>query len=107
MRFTVPAAFDGRTVRDFLYAEGVSVSLLARLKRREDGIVLCGERVTVRAVLHAGDVLEAAVEDKEQSPAVVPVDLPVAVIAETPDYIAVNKPPDMPTHPSHGHFSDT
>ena len=107
MRFTVTAAFEGRTVRDFLRARGVSTSLLSRLKQKENGIRLSGERVTVRAVVHAGDVLELAVEDERANERILPADLPFEVLAETPDYIAVNKPAGMPTHPSHGHFCDT
>ena len=107
MRFTVTPAFEGRTVRDFLRAAGVSASLLSRLKQKENGILLRGERVTVRAMLHAGDVLELGVEDERANERILPVDLPFEVLAETPDYVAVNKPAGMPTHPSHGHFCDT
>ena len=107
MRLTVTPAFEGRTVRDFLRAAGVSASLLSRLKQKENGILLHGERVTVRAMLHAGDVLELAAEDERANERILPADLSFEVLAETPDYVAVNKPAGMPTHPSHGHFSDT
>ena len=107
MRFSIDDQNSGKTVRDFLRLQGVSAALLARLKRREDGILQNGKRVTVRAVLSAGDVLTLAVEDAAPFEKLQPLAVPVEVLLETEDYLAVNKPPFMPTHPSHGHFTDT
>ena len=107
MRFFIDNKNSGKTVRDFLRLQGVSATLLARLKRREDGILQNGKRVTVRAVLSSGDVLTLAVEDAAPSEKLLPLAVPVEVLLETEDYLAVNKPPFMPTHPSHGHFTDT
>lgn len=69
-------------------------------------MLLNGARVTVRAVLHAGDVLELAVEGQGNSH-ILPRKLPIEVLLETADLLVVNKPAGMPTHPSHGHFEDT
>lgn len=107
MQFTVTERDDGKLLRTFLREQGVSAVLSARLKRLEDGILLNGTRVTVRAVLHTGDKLELAVEEREAAPHVVPRDIPVSVLLETEDFLVVNKGADMPTHPSHGHFEDT
>ena len=37
----------------------------------------------------------------------VPTELPLDIIYEDADIIALNKPPKMLTHPSHGHYTDT
>ncbi|MBQ8356356.1 MAG: RluA family pseudouridine synthase [Clostridia bacterium] len=97
----------GKLLRSYLREQGVSSALSARLKRTEDGMMLNGIRVTVRAVLTAGDVLDLAIEERESPPHVVPRDIPVEALLETEDLLVVNKPADMPTHPSHGHFEDT
>lgn len=107
MRYIIEPQSDGKMLRDYLRAIGISASLLARLKRREDGIVLNGRRVTVRAVLSAGDCLDLAVEDSAAPEKILPTDLPLEILLQTPDFLVVNKPPMMPTHPSHGHFTDT
>ena len=107
MKFTVTEADAGKTLRAFLREKQVSASLLAKLKRRENGITLDGVPVTVRALLPAGSVVELAVEDDAPAPHIPPRDLPLAILAETPDYIALNQPAGMPTHPSHGHYEDT
>lgn len=107
MQFTVKSEENGITVRNFVKKQGVSASLLARLKRDEQGIMLNGKRVTVRAVLSEGDELSLAIEDEEPSEKLVPFEKEVEILLETPDYFVVNKPPFMPTHQSYGHFTDT
>ena len=107
MRFVVGAECEGKLLRNFLRERGVSAALLAKLKRCEDGILQNGTRVTVRAVLHEGDCIDLAIEDREESPHVAPRDLPVEILLHTADLTVANKPCNMPTHPSHGHHEDT
>ena len=107
MQFAVGSNAEGKLLRSFLREQGVSATLLAKLKRREGGILQNGVPVTVRAVLHAGDIVTLGVEDREESPHVVPRDLPVEILLHTADLTVANKPCNMPTHPSHGHFEDT
>lgn len=107
MRFLIKAEQQGMLIRDFLRMQGVSSALGAALKRDERGILLNGNRVTVRAALSAGDVLELAIEQQRTEGHVVPRDLPISVLLETEDLLVLNKAADMPTHPSHGHFEDT
>lgn len=103
---------SGRLVLDYLrYELGLSRRILVRLKQTGGGISLNGQQVTVRAVLQAGDVLELLIEDDadrtKTNEYITPYDYPIDVIYEDKYLIAVNKPPDMPTHPSHGHLDDT
>lgn len=107
MQFVIEAQDSGKTVRDFLRKEGISAALLAKLKRHEQGILLDGTRVTVRAVLQTGNVLALAIEDEVGNEKILPLAKEVETVLETAELVAVNKPPFMPTHPSHGHFDDT
>jgi len=63
----------------------------------------------VRRVLHEGDVVELAVEDREEDRAesVIPCKLPIKILYRDAYITVCNKPPHMPTHPSHGHLDDT
>lgn len=107
MDFFIDGQNSGKTVRDFLKKQHISSALCTRLKQREDGILLNGTRVTVRAVLREGDVLSLAFFDEAVNPKLLPLEREVEVLLDTPDFVALNKPPFMPTHPSHGHFDDT
>lgn len=107
MRFMIEEKDEGKLLRAYLKEQGVSAALCARLKNREDGLVLDGKRVTVRAVLHTGSVLDLGIEEREPPVHVLPRDLPLTVLAEDEDLLVLNKAAGMPTHPSHGHFEDT
>lgn len=107
MQFIITERENGKTVRDFLKLHGISATLAARLKREPHGILLNGTHVTVRAVLKTGDILALAVEDNEPNEKILPLEKEVETVLETPDLLVANKPPFMPTHPSHGHFADT
>ena len=108
MEIRMTAADSGRSVLDYLLKNmKLSTRSLRRLKYTEGGITVNGEPVTVRRVLREGDVLRLDVGDRESSENVIPRRLPVDVLFEDGEIIAVNKPADMPTHPSHGHLDDT
>lgn len=110
MNIIIDKNFDGRTVRDILTSElGFSGSMIKKLKFSDGGILVDGRFVTVRHVLSAGEALSLAVEDRPEdvSPYTIPAPLPLPVIFEDGEVTAVNKPPAMPAHPSHGHRLDT
>ena len=108
MRFAVGEAYDGALLRSFLKREvGISTALLSRLKNHEQGILQNGKRVTVRAILRQGDVIDLAVEDEAPNEKVVPEATAVEVLFENSDLAVLNKPPFMATHPSSGHYTGT
>lgn len=108
MLFKMTKAEDGLILRLFLKETlGLSTHTLSRLKSKEDGILLNGTHVTVRSVLHEGDILSLAVEDEKSNEDVLPRPLPLTMLYEDEEIAVVYKPTDMPTHPSHGHFEDT
>ena len=86
---------------------GVSSRLLTQLKKREDGILVNGNRVTVRHILHTGDVVSVGEQDLLPQDAFPPVELAFSILYEDEHLLIVDKPPYMPTHPSAGHNGDT
>lgn len=110
MDFLIDSAHDGKTVRSYIkFTLHISSRMLTVLKQDENGIVVNGTRVTVRHVLHEGDVLSLALADRAENAShnVPPSDIPLDIIYEDTHVIALNKPPYMPTHPSHNHHDDT
>ena len=108
MKTAIPREYEGKPLLAFLRNElKISGRLLTRLKQTEDGITVNGEHVTVRHTVKCGDVLVLKDWDCKPSEHIIPRELPVSVVFENDELIALNKPPHMPTHPSHGHFDDT
>jgi len=108
MEILLTEAQDGKLLRDYLRRElSLSRAELTALKQRPQGILLNGEHVTVRAVLRNGDRLTLMRDDPSASQSVLPRELPLSILYEDEELIALNKPPRMPTHPSRGHQEDT
>ena len=86
-------------LKSYLYSLGLSVTLVKKAKY--GGIMLNGKAVTVRAQVCVGDKIEIYL-DEEKSEGIPPMDIPLSVIYEDDDLMAVDKPVNMPTHPSKG-----
>lgn len=109
MDFLVDAEYDGRLLRDFLFRRlSLSRALTTDLKKR-GGILVNGVERTVRHLLATGDTVSLAIEDTESDldPSLTAWDTPLNILYEDTHILAVNKPPYMPTHLSHGHRADT
>lgn len=110
MDFIIDKEHHGRTVRSYIqHTLSISSRMLTVLKQTENGITVNGEHVTVRRILNEGDVLGLAIDDtyERASHNVPPADIPLDVLYEDAHIIVMNKPPHMPTHPSHNHHDDT
>jgi 23S rRNA pseudouridine1911/1915/1917 synthase len=70
------------------------------------GVFLNGENVHMRASVKEGDRIEIALPE-EKSEGIPPIDLPLEVLYEDEQLLAVCKPKNMPTHPSKGNSLPT
>ncbi len=105
---TVPAASEGKKLKDFLRTKwNLSASLLIDLKGREDGITVNGQRTTVAMILTAGDQVCIAVGDHGADSGFEETAMSLEILYEDSDLIVLNKPPFLPVHPSKGHINDT
>ena len=110
MKLAINQQQNGKSILDILRGElAFSSSSITFLKKRTNGILLNGEHATVRRIVSLGDELCLNYEDTEQelNESLIPVPLPLEIIYSDRDIIIVNKPPYMPTHPSHDHQNDT
>lgn len=96
---TVSEQLHPMTMKEYLHKQGLSVTLIKKAKY--GGIHLNGVPVTVRKIVNPGDKIEILLEDKV-SEGIPPMDIPLQVLYEDDDLIAVDKPTNMPTHPSKG-----
>lgn len=94
------------TLEQFLRQhKGVSHRMLTRLKRIDHGICCNGKPIRTIDTVQVGDkiVLSEPIQESHFPPS----DRVVPILAERASYILYDKPPDMPVHPSHGHYDDT
>ncbi len=109
LQIKIDTTLAGLTVKELLAKLGFSHGLTARLKRRDDGITVNSRHVTVRYTLCEGDILSLLTDDcqDDENEFLTQTKMELDIIFEDDDIIAVNKPSDMATHPSLGHFDDT
>lgn len=82
-----------------------SSNLITALKAG-DGIMLNGKKEFVNKTVESGDILKITLPELA-SQNIVPENIPLEILYEDDDFIAINKPPKMPTHPSVYHFGGT
>lgn len=99
IKYVVSGLSSPILLREFLARSGLSKTLIKKAK--PEGLFVNGERVTVRKSLNNGDVVEVK-PPKEISESIPAMDIPLKVIYEDDYIIAVDKPKNMPTHPSKG-----
>lgn len=99
--YEIKASGEGlpATMKDYLRRMGLSATLIKETKY--GGIHLNGEAVTVRATVKEYDLIEIYQKEKT-SEGIPPMDIPLKVLYEDEWFIAVDKPTNMPTHPSKG-----
>ncbi len=103
--FSVPEDYDGVKLKGFLRGPcRLSARQMARLKRVPGGLTRNGLPAAASDVLRAGDRVALTFPD-EKIPE--PAPLPLAVIYEDGDLLAVDKPAGMPMYPSPGHDRDS
>lgn len=83
---------------------GFSTSLLTKVKF--GGVMLNGEVVTMRATVKSGDEICVKMPE-EESENVEPMPIELDILYEDEHILAVNKPREMPTHPSRGNHMPT
>lgn len=102
---TVTAVEGSMKIRDYLkFRLGFSSSLIGKVKY--GGVFINGENVHMRAMVQNGDELTVHYPE-EDSENVLPMAIPLTVLYEDGDILLVDKPQDMPIHPSRGNHLPT
>lgn len=97
----------GHSIERFLKEQGFSGQNIIDLKKIPESILVNGIWEHVTYSLQPLDILEICIEEKNVSPKIIPVDIPLDIIYEDDDLLVVNKPADMPVHPSMGNYKNT
>ena len=109
LRQIIPADAEQTVLSRYLRKQlGFTKAQISSMKFRENGILVNGKRARINTVLQSGDVLELLLERETESAGhVVPVHIPLQILYEDEDVIAVWKEAGLVVHPAHGHYSDT
>ncbi|MBQ8662382.1 MAG: RluA family pseudouridine synthase [Eubacterium sp.] len=105
--YEITEKHHNKTIQQFLKDTGYSHAVIVQLKKTEEGILKNGIWSYVNDKLSAGDTLHVHWKEESLSDNIVPVDLPFHVVYEDEDILVVNKPANMPIHPSMNNYDNT
>lgn len=97
--YFTPKNFDGKYLRDFLIMQGYSQELLKHIKKTMG--------IDLFHILSAGEEIKIDIIEDEKSDIEPNANLKYEIIYEDEDMVVVNKPADMPIHPSQGNHTNT
>lgn len=97
----------GMTIKDFLKEKGYSRQNIVELKKMQESILVNGRWEYVNYRLKEGELLRIHIKEGAGSEKIVPVNLPFPILYEDEDILVINKPSDMPTHPSLNNYENT
>ncbi len=97
--YFIPKSFDGKYLKDFLSAQGYSNELIKHIKNTLG--------LDMFRILHAGEDIKIEIIENEKSDIEPNDKLKYEIIYEDEDMVIVNKPADMPIHPSQGNHTNT
>ncbi len=99
--YTVPEAYDGDTVQNFLRREcGLSWRMVVRLKHAENGIAVDGEHARSIDRVREGQTVTLTMPTEQVK--IEGAEMPLDVVFEDEYLLVVNKPPYLAVHPSAG-----
>lgn len=107
LNYTISAADEGMIVLDFLRKQGFSRHILTAMKADREALSLNGQKAGGRTVLSYGDHFRVRLLETVPADGIIPASMDIPVLYEDEDILVVNKPADMPVHPSIGNYTNT
>ncbi len=105
--YSITEQFANMPIGFFLKSMGFSRQCIIALKKQENGILLNGRWEYVNTLLCSGDTLTLTLIDDTSSEKIPPVNLPLNILYEDEDILVVDKPSNMPIHPSLNNYDNT
>ena len=107
LEYEIPSEYDGANITTVLKQHfKISTNLIKDLKKYKEGIQVNGEHRRVVDFVAKGDILKITIRDTA-SENIVPTDIPLDIVYEDEDVLVINKPSNMPTHPSMGNYENS
>lgn len=105
--YTIESGYENYTISTYLKELGYPHAVLVHLKKTTEGILLNGKWEYVNTRLSAGDILTIHLIENESSKQIPPIYHPLDIVYEDEDILVINKPANMPIHPSLNHYENT
>ena len=107
LEYIITDEFHNKTIEHFLKAQEFPHQAIVQLKKTQEGILRNGIWAYTSEKLESGDhLLLHLVEDVAES-SIEPIYAPLNIVYEDEDLLVIDKPANMPIHPSMNHHEGT
>lgn len=107
LEYTINENYVGLSIEKFLLKKSYTSNTITKLKKIEKSILLNGDWVYMRNKLSLNDHLKVSISEEKSSENILPVKLDFEIVYEDDDILVVNKPFNMPIHPSLNNYSNS
>lgn len=107
LKYTIEEKYNGQSIGMFLKEKEYSRAVIIELKKTQKGIRKNGIWAGVNEIVHTGDIIDICLLEEATSKNIVPSKCELEVLYEDEDILVLNKPYDMPIHPSVNHYENT
>ena len=98
---------QNQTILDYLKEKGYSRQNVVALKKMQESILVNGKWEYVNYRLKPEDTLIIHIKELENNDKILPISLPLPIVYEDEDILVVDKPSNMPIHPSINNYDNT
>lgn len=107
LEYIITDEFHNKTIEQFLKLKEFPHQAIVQLKKTREGILLNGVWAYVTEKLETNDKLELFLAENSADTTILPIPMEIPIVYEDEDLIIVDKPANMPIHPSMNHHEGT
>lgn len=107
LTYTITDEFHNKTIEQFLKAQEFPHQAIVQLKKTREGILRNGTWAYVNEKLTCGDTLSLHLIEDITETSIQPLRVDIPIIYEDKDLLILDKPANMPIHPSMNHHEGT
>lgn len=107
LQYNIEEQDHGKSIGTFLKEKEYSRGVIIELKKTKVGIRKNGTPAGVNEILETGDILDICLTEEGVSENIIPMKYALDILYEDEDILVVNKPYNMPIHPSINNYDNT
>lgn len=107
IEYRIDEGCNNQSIEKFLQGKGYTRQSIVDLKKMDRNVLINGKWEHMNARLIEGDILTVNIDEEASSENIKPVKLDFDIVYEDEDILVVNKPADMPIHPSRNNDDNT
>lgn len=107
LTYPITSQDAAQTIEQYLRSKGYSTQCIKELKKQWGSILIDGVPQYMRFPLQEGNTLTVQIQEECSSEKIPPVEFPLDIVYEDEDLLVVNKPADMPIHPSLNNYENS